>query len=200
MIAFGLRYSQTAVEDGSYAYRLEPPLTDLLPSFSYAARSASDTDPPFKGVAANIDKTAAVGSDACAVASHRELPAAAKQLLSTELQRELMRRHLDTAAGGAPHGVSGSPSGNGAFSSPKPAAQTMIKPVPKPLEPKAFAHDVKAAEKRDMFGRLITPSKGVKRSSSALARDAVDALPFRYKYHEGVTDAVRRVVRVRDLL
>jgi len=50
-----------------------------------------------------------------------------------------------------------------------------------------------------MFGRIIP--NGSKRGAAALgpAPDR-DSHPIRFKFQEGVTDAVRRMVRVRDLL
>ena len=65
------------------------------------------------------------------------------------------------------------------------------------------------AEKRDMFGRIITSAQHAKNKGRAnnkrpagemADKDAVEMLPVRFKYHEGVTDAVRRPVKVRDLL
>jgi hypothetical protein len=46
-----------------------------------------------------------------------------------------------------------------------------------------------------MWGRPIESNK-----KRALQRPVAEANPIRFKYHEGVTDAVRRTVRIRDLL
>ena len=46
-----------------------------------------------------------------------------------------------------------------------------------------------------MWGRPVE-NKTKKRA----LQNKVDAPAIRFKYHEGVTDAVRRLVRVRDLL
>lgn len=48
---------------------------------------------------------------------------------------------------------------------------------------------------QDLFGRPIVENQR-KRASVHVA----EGPSFRFKYHEGVTDAVRRTVRVRDLL
>ena len=84
----------------------------------------------------------------------------------------------------------------------------MPKPIAKPV-----VAETKPVEKRDMFGRVITNAQKRKRSGLAAGgaagggadgaspAGAADRLPnVRFKYHEGVTDAVRRTVRVRDLL
>merc|ERR1719482_606935 len=41
MIALGLRYTQTATEEGGYAFRLDPPIHQLLPMSNTAAASSS---------------------------------------------------------------------------------------------------------------------------------------------------------------
>jgi len=50
---------------------------------------------------------------------------------------------------------------------------------------------------RDMWGRQIE-NKSKKRM--LINKGSPDAPAIRFKYHEGVTDAVRRSVLVRDLL
>jgi chromosome transmission fidelity protein 18 len=182
MIAFGLRYTQMAEEGGAYVYRLDPPLTDLLPPLP-SADAESESDGKSDG---------------------RELPAAVRGLLSTEVQRELMRRHHAATADGAHASSAASPS---TIASSTPAKKPpAIKPVPKKLEPKAIAEETtRIVEKRDMFGRVIQQgARGTKRSLGACIGEGgsgVDApLPYRFRYHEGVTDAVRRPVKVRDLL
>ena len=146
----------------------------------------------------------------------RELPAAVRQLLGTELQRELMRRHHNHNSSSSSSGVAGSsPSAGGSSGGgigigtpPKPAAKPAVKPMPKPIT----VEEAKPVEKRDMFGRVIVNAKrGVKRGLSGLSHEggggagatatAGETPPVvRFKFHEGVTDAVRRPVKVRDLL
>ena len=113
-----------------------------------------------------------------------------RQIISTELSRELMRRQHGGADGASPSSV-----GFGAVTpkkTPPPKA-----PVPKPVP------EVAQAVSRDMFGRPITKKKGGalgKRSAGVMSSPAIVQAPYRFKYHEGVTDAVRRTVRVRDLM
>ena len=67
----------------------------------------------------------------------------------------------------------------------------------------AMRKAAKPVEKRDRFGRVIEQRvRGTKRPASGLfpARETKESLPVRFKFHEGVTDAVRRPVKVRDLL
>ena len=127
----------------------------------------------------------------------RELPAAVKQLLSTEISREILRRHhgLERAAGASP----GRPGAEKAAGSPVRNPRPAVRPVPKAIKP-SDVPDAKPVERRDMFGRVLPSNRGVKRSASAMRSADACAQPFRYKYQEGVTDAVRRTVRVRDLL
>ena len=220
MIAFGLRYSQTASDEGGYQFKLDPPICDLLPpnpnALEYeAAPMASSFGSP-SGASASTGGAA----DGAAV---RELPAAVRQLLGTELQREQMRRHhahqqekRDAANGGdgSSSQDKGSPSkvGNGGLSPfknpPTSRKPTALKPVAKALDLEQAAAASKV-EKRDMFGRIITSAQHAKNKGRAnnkrpagemADKDAVEMLPVRFKYHEGVTDAVRRPVKVRDLL
>ena len=135
-------------------------------------------------------------------------------MLSTEISRELMRRHHAKQSGGAGGGVDGSPrkkglGGGGLSASPfKPPSQrpAQLKPVPKALsdDAKASAAAAKPVEKRDMFGRVLMTeprARGVKRPLGGAAEaGGAESLAVRFKYHEGVTDAVRRPVKVRDLL
>ena len=81
MITFGLRVRQVVGDDGQYTHRLEPPLADLL--------CADDA-----GGAAGARRPAA-GPEA--------LPSTIRQLLATELNREVLRRQL--AARGADGGA-----------------------------------------------------------------------------------------------
>ena len=211
MIALGLRYTQTATEEGGYAFRLDPPIHQLLPMSNTAAASSSQG--MLRGCAPSV---APQSPQSSAGVSHdgsggvvRELPAAVRQLLGHEVQRELMRRHHAMHSGGASaHGADGGRSGAIPFGSPRsqpPSGRAALKPVAKPLPEKAKmnAEALKLVEKRDMFGLAISEmarGRGVKRPASTLGKEAAVSLPVRFKYHEGVTDAVRRAVKVRDLL
>ena len=61
------------------------------------------------------------------------------------------------------------------------------------------AAKVKVYEKKDMFGRVI-PQGTKRKAGSMLGPREIETFPTRFKFHEGVTDAVRRPVKVRDLL
>ncbi|KOO35359.1 chromosome transmission fidelity [Chrysochromulina tobinii] len=126
MLAFGLSYQQRSTDEGGYAYRLEPPLAELLPSIEPLH------EPDAKPAA----------------------PSASAE------------------------------EGTGAV----------------PLAPKAAQVAMAPKEKRDMFGRVVPVAKGTKRGAGAVVGTPEEVFPIRFKYQEGVTDAVRRVVRVRDLL
>ena len=207
MLAFGLSYQQRSTDEGGYAYRLEPPLAELLPSAEPlhepdakpAAPSASAEEGT--GYASGVS-TSAASRDAAGAAPpvnsglRRELPAAVKQLLSVELHRETLRRHhgLEKAGGAKESGL------GVASPAPLPATRPTLSLKPQPLAPKAAQVALAPKEKRDMFGRVVPVAKGTKRGAGAVVGTPEEVFPIRFKYQEGVTDAVRRVVRVRDLL
>ena len=171
---------------GGYAFRMEPPLSELLPTAEQLREEASH-DAGSASWSSTAGSAPPVNSGVV-----RELPAAVKQLLSTELNREIIRRHHGLEKPAAAKDVIG-----GASPSPMPTAARPLVLKPQPLAPKAQQPPVR--ERRDMFGRVITTAKGSKRGVSALGRSE-DVHPIRFKFQEGVTDAVRRPVRVRDLL
>ena len=191
-------------DNGQYVHRLEPPLADFLPC---------ETDEQ--------------GEIVPSPSAPRELPNAVKQLLSFELGREIMRRSRRGAGGDAGGGVGESSAaaaagaGAGAKAAP-PAAKAGPKIVTQrePSERRdMFGRVVTAAPARK---RKDAPSGAGGASSGAAEPETVQqvgrALPqiahptpsqaelrpprvqVRYKYHEGVTNAVRRTVRVQDLL
>ena len=192
-------------DNGQYVHRLEPPLADFLPC---------ETDEQ--------------GEIVPSPSAPRELPNAVKQLLSFELGREIMRRSRRGAGGDAGGGGVGASSaaaaagaGAGAKAAP-PAAKAGPKIVTQrePSERRdMFGRVVTAAPARK---RKDAPSGAGGASSGAAEPETVQqvgrALPqiahptpsqaelrpprvqVRYKYHEGVTNAVRRTVRVQDLL
>lgn len=117
-----------------------------------------------------------------------------RQLISTEMQRELLRRA---------HG--GSPSSSGLAPSGGSTAPHKARPphVPKGLQPKPLLLTSETVPmlsvSRDMFGRPVAKKECLKRPAASSPIGAAQR-PYRFKFHEGVTDAVRRGVRVRDLL
>jgi chromosome transmission fidelity protein 18 len=215
MLAFGLSYQQRSTDEGGYAYRLEPPLAELLPSIEPLhepdAKPAAPSVSAEEGTGAVVGtgyapgaSTSAASRDAAGAAPpvnsglRRELPAAVKQLLSVELYRETLRRHhgLEKAGGAKEAG-----GGLGVASpAPLPATRPTLSLKPQPLAPKAAQVAMAPKEKRDMFGRVVPVAKGTKRGAGAVVGTPEEVFPIRFKYQEGVTDAVRRVVRVRDLL
>ena len=110
----------------------------------------------------------------------RELPVHVKQLITTDLKTEAFRR----AARAHGDGAQTTPPKS---SEPKEACPT--KPV---VEKEVRAPRVA----RDMFGRPIV--KQVRKRVCDMAD--VPGRLVRYKYQQGITNAIRRTVRVRDLL
>ena len=114
---------------------------------------------------------------------------------AVELTRELMRRQRKAA-------------GDHAGASPPPKGKT---PPPQKAKPTSAAEAAKAVTvakpleaimKRDMFGRPVQV-KNVQRKRKENAgggRGGAEQEQVRFKYHEGVTNAVRRTVRMQDLL
>ena len=223
MIGFGLAYKQMSQVEGGYAYKLDPPLAELLPPMIVESTGEEeDAKEETKGMWQKRADGGWQKRDSGEKPTNgrelpRELPAAVRQLLGTELQRELMRRHhafqmsKDTGGGGASSsGAAGGAIGNGGGlgTSPfKPSPQpTALKPVAKALseKDKIDAEKVKVYEKKDMFGRVIPQTgRGEKRKAGSMLSNGpreIEQLPVRFKFHEGVTDAVRRPVKVRDLL
>lgn len=122
----------------------------------------------------------------------RQLPSHIRQLLHAELQRESLRRHVVTQP---------------RLTTPTTASQPMaaLSAADAARSIKAPATNLNAPTSRDMFGRPVgDPSR--KRmlcretsvTTSASANKPANAV--RFKFQEGVTDAVRRTVRVQDLL
>ena len=166
MISHGLRFRQVQNEEGVYVHRLDPPVAELL---------AFSNDQGGEGLA------------------RAELPAVVRQMISTEMTRELLRRSHgspEKAGGGLATGGSNTPLK--ARPPPVPTAR-----MPKELPAEAAAPVVS----KDMFGRpVVKKQQGVKRASAlSSASPSSGQAMYRFKFHEGVTDAVRRTVRVRDL-
>ena len=154
----------------------------------------------------------------------QELPAPIKQIISTELQREILRRQHAVAASHATETSptkSGTPSKSGSsfpIGAPSPLRSSL---PPAASQQSATAAAIAAAagpktaadvaarlstsaraptERKDLFGRPIVDKKKRERAATKEAEASSGAPVIRFKYHEGVTDAVRRTVRIRDLL
>lgn len=125
-----------------------------------------------------------------------------------QVQRDAGGRGADASSSSANKGDSSSV-GNGGLSPfknpPTSRKPTALKPVAKPLDLGTI--QATKTEKRDMFGRVISAAahmskaRGIKRPAGLMEnKEESEVLPVRFKFHEGVTDAVRRPVKVRDLL
>ena len=124
-------------------------------------------------------------------------------MLSFELGREIMRRSRRGGSGGDAGAAAGSAGTSSAAAAAAkaaaPSSKAVAKPTPLQREP---------SERRDMFGRVVTavPRKRKEAPSGASggapsgAAEPETVQQVRYIYHEGVTNAVRRTVRVQDLL
>lgn len=174
MIDYSLTYRQQQTEDGQYHLLLDP----------------------------DIDLVAQL-SDESSEKQSRPLQYTVKQLIARETELERVRRSEK-----AKHGLSvarNDAAVTKSASSSSPAVphrlptSTADKPVPKPLPA-----EPERAEPRDFFGRVI--ARPAEHSSSRSAPDASDIASQLLKtdiwfhFKEGYNNAVRRSVRVRDLL
>lgn len=173
MMSFGLSIKHTHQSDAGHWLVLEPPLSLLLPR-----DSTSDGLQTHDAAAEHV----------------AQLPTHIRQLLAAELQRETLRRHY-----GAPAAPSATkPESGGAAAQPvqplsaAEAAKSIKAPVVTPT----------GSVNRDMFGRPVgdTSRKRILGSHGSAASDSAGPVAVRYKFQEGVTNAVRRTVRIQDLL
>jgi chromosome transmission fidelity protein 18 len=174
MLSFGLCLKHSNQGDAGHSLVLDPPLPLLLP------RDSATDGPQAHDAAAELAA---------------QLPNHIRQLLAAELQRESLRRHY-----GAPAAPSASKPVSGAAASQPmqplsaaAAAKSVKAPVAAPVGP--------APVTRDMFGRPVGDSsrKRILGSHGSAAPGSAGAA-VRYKFQEGVTNAVRRTVRIQDLL
>jgi len=186
MLAFGLKLRHSQQHDSSYSLALDPPLPQLLPASPEALADAASAPRPPGCLAAGAE------------AARPQLPSHIRQLLHAELQRQLLRRR---------HGAAHEEEGRPAATQPKPqpsaaqlSAAAAARLVQAPATPSGPVH-------RDIFGRTVAARGSRKRGigadgadSPAGGRAPIHAAQVRYKFNAGVTDAVRRTVRVRDLL
>ena len=137
---------------------------------------------PSLAAAEGLEPADATGGAQADANARRDLPAHLKQQIQAEIQRGLLRRKHQSEAS-APGAARAQPA-------PAPmSAHAAAKAVVAPALPAKVA--------RDIFGRPVeTKTATAKRDRDA---DAQDQPAVRYKYHEGVTDAVRRKVRIEDL-
>ncbi|XP_040604275.1 chromosome transmission fidelity protein 18 homolog isoform X5 [Mesocricetus auratus] len=180
MLAYSLTYHQERTPDGQYFYRLEPNVEEVCRFPELPAR--------------------------------KPLTYQAKQLIAREIEMEKMRRAEALAwAGGGPQ-VDQGPSGPASLqtnSGDKGARQ----PAPHNHEQR-LEHIVKKAvvqeqPERDFFGRVVMRRVAVpSREAEAPEKDtdewrmgvAVGRSEVWFRFNEGVSNAVRRSLYIRDLL
>ena len=171
-LGLGLGYRQSAydAEHGvKAAPTLDPPLAELLPCDPEEAANGK----PQKPMAP-------------------ELPAHARSLLASEIHR-LHLRQKHASMGGDAEGASDKPK--------PPAAQGGAAAALAAVASKKAARAPtvrKELVRYDLFGRAIKSSKGArKRSHDEQEEGGAAQHMVRYTFHEGVTDAIRRTVRMR---
>uniref|UniRef100_A0A8C3X7M3 Chromosome transmission fidelity protein 18 homolog n=1 Tax=Catagonus wagneri TaxID=51154 RepID=A0A8C3X7M3_9CETA len=174
MLAYSLTYRQARTPDGQYVYRLEPNVEEVCRFPELPAR--------------------------------KPLTYQAKQLLAREIELEKMRRAEAAArAGHSPQVDKGPPGGTGEKGVQPPAPCSHKQRLECVLKSTALEEQ----PERDFFGRVVIrraaavssantapePDSAERRMGTAVGRSDVW---FRFK--EGVSNAVRRSVYVRDLL
>ncbi|CAK6444871.1 unnamed protein product [Pipistrellus nathusii] len=180
MLAYSLTYRQERTPDGQYVYRLEPNLEEVCRFPELPAR--------------------------------KPLTYQAKQLIAREIEVEKMRRAEALARDGDSPQVDGSPSkakgpqgttgGKGAQPSTPRSQEQRLESILK----RAALED---QTERDFFGRVV-----IRRAAAPSAEDTApetDAVEQRmgtavgrsdvwFRFKEGVSNAVRRSLHIRDLL
>ncbi|KAJ1979845.1 Chromosome transmission fidelity protein 18 [Dimargaris xerosporica] len=177
LVAFGLTYVQERTEQGEFRYRLEPPLGHTLIS--------AKTTP---------------GSAAMALPNKY----ATQQMIAQEVEKEIIRRREAFLNAQAPHSSKAKATAVGNKRAPL---------VPRPITQDKLEIPTRPAVARDFFGRPITPraatddrkadQRAAAPSGAGIAKPAVctwDGTKVWYQYNEGYSNAVRKPVRIRDLL
>ncbi|MBZ3879673.1 Chromosome transmission fidelity protein 18-like protein [Sciurus carolinensis] len=179
MLAYSLTYRQERMPDGQYLYRLEPNMEEVCRFPDLPAR--------------------------------KPLTYQAKQLIAREIEVEKMRRAEAFArAGHSPQvdqhrpGLEGllGCSGGGGVKRPAPRSQEQR------LEHIMRRAGLEEQPERDFFGRVVrraaAPSTGAEASKKDAAEQlmgtAVGRSQVWFRFHEGVSNAVRRSLYIRDLL
>nr|XP_020136961.1 chromosome transmission fidelity protein 18 homolog [Microcebus murinus] len=179
MLAYSLTYRQERTPDGQYVYRLEPNVEDVCRFPELPAR--------------------------------KPLTYQAKQLIAREIEVEKMRRAEAVSRAGngpqadrSPAGPEGPPGGSGERDGRRPALRN---------HEQRLEHIMRAVREeqpeRDFFGRVVVRSAAALRAEDAgLEKDsaewrigtAVGRSEVWFRFNEGVSNAVRRTLYVRDLL
>ncbi|KAM9584008.1 chromosome transmission fidelity protein 18 homolog [Trichechus inunguis] len=184
MLAYSLTYRQERTPDGQYTYRLEPNLEEICRFPELPAR--------------------------------KPLTYQAKQLIAREIEVEKMRRAEALApaaqgpqADGGPSGAEGPLRGK-----QKGVRHPALRNHEQRLELIMRKATFEEQPERDFFGRVVVRSTAAPSKRVAPAEDAVpgkDAVEqcvgtaigrshVWFRFNEGVSDAVRRRVHIRDLL
>uniref|UniRef100_F7IHX8 Chromosome transmission fidelity protein 18 homolog n=1 Tax=Callithrix jacchus TaxID=9483 RepID=F7IHX8_CALJA len=180
MLAYSLTYCQERTPDGQYVYRLEPNVEELCRFPELPAR--------------------------------KPLTYQAKQLIAREIEVEKMRRAEASAQAGNSPQVDGSPPGLKGLLGGS-GEKGVRRPAPRNHEQR-LEHIMRRAApeeqpERDFFGRVVVrsvaaPSAGdtAPEQDSAERRmgTAVGRSEVWFRFNEGVSNAVRRSVYIRDLL
>uniref|UniRef100_H0WNH7 Chromosome transmission fidelity protein 18 homolog n=1 Tax=Otolemur garnettii TaxID=30611 RepID=H0WNH7_OTOGA len=177
MLAYSLTYRQERTPDGQYVYKLEPNVEDVcrFPELP----------------------------------THKPLTYQAKQLIAREIEVEKMRRAEAVARGGNSPQVDRSPPGPEGLlegSVGKDLCQPTL-----PNHKQRLEHIMRTAREeqpeRDFFGRVIIRSVAAPRAED-MEKDAVERRigiaagrsEVWFRFNEGVSNAVRRSLYIRDLL
>ncbi|XP_003790803.1 chromosome transmission fidelity protein 18 homolog [Otolemur garnettii] len=177
MLAYSLTYRQERTPDGQYVYKLEPNVEDVcrFPELP----------------------------------THKPLTYQAKQLIAREIEVEKMRRAEAVARGGNSPQVDRSPPGPEGLlegSVGKDLCQPTL-----PNHKQRLEHIMRTAREeqpeRDFFGRVIIRSVAAPRAGD-MEKDAVERRigiaagrsEVWFRFNEGVSNAVRRSLYIRDLL
>ncbi|XP_040829540.1 chromosome transmission fidelity protein 18 homolog [Ochotona curzoniae] len=175
MLAYSLTYRQQRMPDGQYVYRLEPNVEELCRFPELPAR--------------------------------KPLTYQAKQLIAREVELEKLRR-AEVARVGKGNQVNGGP--------PAPGESRVQSPAPRALHnhEQRLAHLGRAVPEeqpeRDFFGRVVVRRVAAPRADDHAACDkdsaewrmgtAVGRSQVWFRFNEGVSNAVRRSLHIRDLL
>ncbi|XP_004705842.1 chromosome transmission fidelity protein 18 homolog [Echinops telfairi] len=179
MLAYSLTYRQERTPDGQYTYRLEPNVEDICRFPELPAR--------------------------------KPLTYQAKQLVAREVELEKMRRvealaltAQGPAADGGPPGTKGPVRGKEKGVQP-PAPRNHEQRLEHIMSKATFEEQ----PERDFFGRVVVRSEAAPNKRTAPTEDAapewrmgtaVGRSHVWFRFNEGVSNAVRRSVYIRDLL
>lgn len=161
MLSMGLHYVQYRVDDGTYIFRLEPPVGQVL---------------NYEGVL-NLK-------------AESLLPAryAARQIISSELSAEKIRRSLDAQG----------------LEAKQPSKEDVAKAdIESKAQKRKALEELSAqpAAKKDFFGRAITCVSGTSTSTAGALKTSNKARArVHIRFSDGFSDAVRNNISIKELL